>query len=496
MPEMQPERPPGVQYTPAHDGGSAIWSLVAALLFLYVGFGLGLVGVSGNAIYDGSVTALVWGARIVGIGLLVVAGLDLAKVGFAAALDAMLAGVATVLCLGVGAVWLVYGDMQGVLLIIFGIVNGSSARNAWSRWSAWLKPRAASRRDPMTTNSADNLARYARQMCFAPIGADGQRRLLASRVTLIGCGALGSVLANTLVRGGVGFLRIVDRDFVELDNLQRQVLFDEDDAAGNLPKAEAAARKLRRINSGVTVEPIIADANPANIERFCQGAHLILDGTDNFETRYLVNDVAVKHEIPWIYGACIASEGRVMPIVPGRTACLRCVWPDAPPPGSTETCESAGVLASIVNVVASLEAAEALKILSGRTDALNRKLVSVDVWSGRWHAMDIAREGAGDACPCCGAGEYAFLQGGQVSTSAILCGRNAVQVMPPATVQVDFEALAGRLGSAPSPAFNNFLLRFRVDECEVTLFRDGRAIIKGTSDIATARAIYARYIGT
>lgn len=342
----------------------------------------------------------------------------------------------------------------------------------------------------------DDLARYARQMLFPGIGDAGQRALKHARVTLIGCGALGTVLANTLARAGVGYLRIVDRDYIELDNLQRQVLFDEHDIAANLPKAEAAARKLRRINSSIEVEGIVADANHANIESFCADADLLLDGTDNFETRFLINDVSVKSGTPWIYGACIASEGLVMPILPRQTPCLRCIWDDAPPPGSTPTCETAGVLGPVVDVVASLQAVEALKILTGRLDDLNRSLVSIDVWRGTHRALNMQAAYDDGDCRCCRHGEFPYLSGARTAATTALCGRNAVQITPPAGAKIDFQQIAGQLPSGSRPMHNAFLLRFVLDELQVTLFADGRAIVKGTADAAQARSVYARYIGS
>src|SRR6184192_1141594 len=235
-----------------------------------------------------------------------------------------------------------------------------------------------------------NLDRYSRQMRFAGIGEAGQRKLLDARVTLCGCGALGTVLANSLVRAGVGHLRLVDRDFIETSNLQRQVLFDEHDVAENLPKAEAAARKLAAINSSVYVEPVVTDIDRTNIVALVEDADLILDGTDNFEIRYLINDVAVQLNKPWVYGGCIGSHGQTMTILPGKTPCLRCVFEAAPAPGETGTCETAGVLGPIVNVIASYQAAEAFKILTGRLGALNRELVYIDVWENTVRRIKIA----------------------------------------------------------------------------------------------------------
>ncbi|HUU97836.1 MAG TPA: ThiF family adenylyltransferase [Phycisphaerae bacterium] len=349
---------------------------------------------------------------------------------------------------------------------------------------------------PATEEPDPRLARYSRQMLFEAIGHAGQKRLQHAQVALIGCGALGSVLANTLVRGGVGFLRIVDRDFIELDNLQRQVLFDEHDIAQNLPKAEAAARKLRKINSAVEIDPVVADANPANIEGFCAEVDLILDGTDNFETRFLINDAAVKHGVPWVYGACLAAEGLVMPVLPHETACLRCIWEAPPPPGTTPTCDTVGVLASVVNIVASLQAVEALKILTGRLEDLNRKLLTIDAWRGTVRAVNMQSAHDQGDCRCCKHGEYEFLSGERASYTTTLCGRNAVQLLQPAGTKVNFKQIAARLGARTRPRFNEYMLRFAVDDYQITLFPDGRAIIQGTADAATARGVYAKYIGT
>lgn len=348
-------------------------------------------------------------------------------------------------------------------------------------------------------NQSDDTSpdRYSRQILYDRIGPVGQQKLRSARVTLIGCGALGTVLANTLVRAGVGFLRIVDRDYVELNNLQRQVLFDERDVADGLPKAVAAANRLAAINTDVTVEPVVADANSNNIESFTDAAHLILDGTDNFETRYLINDVAVKHAIPWIYGACVGADGMVMPILPGETPCLRCVFEDPPPPGSGPTCDTAGVLGPIVQIVASLQAVEAIKILTDQPDALHRRLVQINAWTGQFQDFDMQPAFDDGDCRCCKAGVFDFLTRRQGDRSIALCGRNAVQIRPPSDSKVDLEAVASRVGpvSKTAPTLNRYLLRFEVDACQVTLFRDGRAIIKGTSEPEKGRGLYAKYIG-
>jgi len=348
--------------------------------------------------------------------------------------------------------------------------------------------------------AADTWDRYSRQMRFPGIGKSGQERLLAARVTLCGCGALGTVLANALVRAGVGMLRIVDRDFVEPSNLQRQVLFDESDVVNDLPKAEAAARKLRQINSSVVIEPVVADINRTNIEDLCRDADLILDGSDNFELRYLINDVSVKQNKPWIYGGAVGSEGMTMTIVPGQTPCLRCVFEAAPGPGETGTCETAGVLGPAVGIIANFQAAEALKILSGHTEVINRDLLVLNVWDNTFKRVKIAPlAGRKGNCPCCALRRFEWLEGEHGTQTTTLCGRNAVQVSHRRTHPLDFETLAQTLRSSGTVAFNKFLLKFQLVEngeaYEFTVFPDGRAIIKGTSEPEKARTLYARYVG-
>ena len=339
------------------------------------------------------------------------------------------------------------------------------------------------------------LDRYSRQMRFGGIGEKGQQRLLDSHVTLCGCGALGTVIANGLVRAGVGHLRLIDRDFIELNNLQRQVLFDEHDVAEDLPKAEAAARKLSAINSSVHVEPVVADIERSNIIDLVKDADLILDGTDNFEIRYLINDVAVKLAIPWIYGGCIGSHGQTMTIVPGQTPCLRCVFEAAPAPGETGTCETAGVLSPIVNIVASYQVAEALKLLTGALERINRELIYVDVWENVQRSFKIAPLLEEAQCPCCRQRRFDWLDGQEGSHTLSLCGRNAVQVCHRTATRLNFEQLSQNLEGIDGVTYNRFLLKFNAESHEFTLFPDGRAIIKGTSDIEKARALYAKYIG-
>jgi adenylyltransferase/sulfurtransferase len=340
-----------------------------------------------------------------------------------------------------------------------------------------------------------SLDRYSRQMRFHGMGEAGQRRLLDSHVTLCGCGALGTVLANALVRGGVGHLRLIDRDFIETNNLQRQVLFDEHDVAENLPKAEAAARKLSAINSAVYVEPVVTDIDRTNIIELVRDADLILDGTDNFEIRYLINDAAVKLGKPWVYGGCIGSHGQTMTILPGETPCLRCVFEAAPAPGEGGTCETAGVLSPIVNIVASFQAAEAFKILAGQADKISRDLIYIDVWDNIQRRIKIAPLRGKVDCPCCGRRRFEWLDGEQGSHTTSLCGRNAVQVAHRSATHLNFEELARHLETLGEVSYNRFLLKFQVDGNEFTVFPDGRAIIKGTNDVDKARTLYAKYIG-
>ena len=347
---------------------------------------------------------------------------------------------------------------------------------------------------PDHSNSPD-LSRYARQMRYSHLGEEGQRRLAAGQVLICGCGALGSLLANTLVRAGVGRVRLVDRDFVELSNLHRQTLFDEDDVAAGLPKAVAAAEKLRRINSAVEIEPIVAHVGPENVESLCQGVDVIVDGTDNFETRYLLNDAAVHLGLPWVYGGCVGAEGQTLTIVPGETGCLRCLLPECPPPGSTPTCDTAGVLAPIVGVIASIQAQEAIKLLSGNRAAISRQLAVIDLWQNRLMQLDVRDLRQRSDCPCCKQRQFPWLAGQQGSRAAVLCGRNAVQLTQPVTA-VPFDELAARLAGLGRVTRNPFLLRLTVDAFELTLFPDGRAIVQGTDDPDVARTVYARYVGS
>jgi molybdopterin/thiamine biosynthesis adenylyltransferase len=334
--------------------------------------------------------------------------------------------------------------------------------------------------------------KYSRQVLFAPIGRPGQQRLLASSAVIVGCGAIGAAAANLLVRAGVGRLRVLDRDFVEPSNLQRQTLFDEADARDALPKAVAAERKLRSINSGVAVEGLVADVNPRNVAELLAGFDVILDGTDNFETRFLVNDFAVESNSSWIYAAAVGSYGLTTTIRPGVTPCLACLLSsDRNSPGLDETCDTVGVLGPIVNLVASLQVAEAMKLLSGREAALGGRLVSCDVWTGHFQSVRVTRN---PECRACGRREFPYLRG-QAQPHVTLCGRDSVQIHERSRV-LDLQVLRDRLApTVDEVRHNEFLLRFRIAQYEMTVFADGRAILKGTQDPAVARSLYARYIG-
>jgi molybdopterin-synthase adenylyltransferase len=346
----------------------------------------------------------------------------------------------------------------------------------------------------MTMNSEQ---RYRKQTLFTPIGEEGQARLARGRALVVGCGALGSVISETLVRAGVGFVRIVDRDFVEISNLQRQVLFDEQDVAERLPKAVAASRKLAAINSGVRVDPIVADVRADNVLELVDGIDVIVDGTDNFETRLLINDASLETNIPWVNGGCVGSHGQVMTILPGETPCFRCLVEDVPEPGSSETCDTAGVIGPAVNIVASLECVDALKILTGKRDEIEPVLTVIDVWEGTFRRLKIGELRAKGDCPACGRGERAWLHGERASQTAVLCGRNAVQISPAEKRDVDLHEAAGRLRQQGMVFENPYLVRLALSEpaCEITLFRDGRAIVQGTEDAGVARSLYARYVG-
>ncbi len=344
-----------------------------------------------------------------------------------------------------------------------------------------------------------NLARYQRQMIFYGLGEAGQRQLLASTAVIVGCGATGAILANLLARAGVGRLRLIDRDYVELNNLHRQMLYDEDDLAAGAPKAFAAERQLRKINSEIAIEGITTDFYAGNALELLRGADVVLDATDNFEARYLINDVCLRQGLPWVYTGVVASYGMTATLVPegaaakvGRstTGCLQC-WLGSEPAMGGATCDTAGVLGPIVGVLASISANEAIKLLTGGGE-LNQGLIHVDLWDNSFETFVWG--GRNPDCPACGRGEYRFLNAEVGSRSATLCGRNAVQVSVP-HARADFETIAGRWAALGKVSFNPHLLRAQIDGYEITLFPDGRAIIKGTEDADLARSLYARYIG-
>ncbi len=336
--------------------------------------------------------------------------------------------------------------------------------------------------------------RHARQIRVAGIGEEGQRRIGRARVAVVGLGALGSVAAEMLARAGVGQLVLVDRDFVEETNLQRQVLYTEADAREGTPKAEAARRALAAVDSAIAIEAHVADLTPASIDRLLRGADVVVDGTDNFSTRYLLNDWSVERGVPWVYGAAVSTAGLVMPVLPGETACLRCVFPEPTPPEQTETCETAGIVASASGMIALAEATEALKIVCGAREALQRGLLQLDPWAGSYRLLRVDRD---PGCPCCARGERPFLRGERGDATATLCGRDSVQVSPSPAAgrerRVDLAALSLRLPGVErvTPHF----VRFVAEGHRVTLFPDGRAIVGGTVEPAVARGLYARWIG-
>ena len=338
-------------------------------------------------------------------------------------------------------------------------------------------------------------SRYSRQILFGEIGTDGQQRLTESLLVILGCGALGTVQAEALCRAGVGKLRVIDRDFVEESNLQRQTLFTEDDARAVLPKAVAAQRRLRQINSEVRVEALVADIHSKNIESLVEGAACILDATDNFETRFLINDTAIKHRIPWVYGAAVGSYGVSMTVLPQDTPCLRCVLEKLPAPGSSPTCDTAGVLSPIVNVIASVQVAEALKILSGNIRRINRRMLCIDVWENSYRQIEVANVREEGDCPCCQLRRFEFLEGIGSSATTTLCGRDSVQISVRNGSRLNLKELAQRLKAVGKVQINEFLLRLTVDQFEIAVFPDGRGIVRGTTDAQVARSLYARYVG-
>jgi molybdopterin-synthase adenylyltransferase len=340
-----------------------------------------------------------------------------------------------------------------------------------------------------------DMNRYSRQMLFSPIGPSGQEKLGQARVAIVGLGALGTALANHMARAGVGMLRLIDRDFVEESNLQRQMLFDEADAQNFMPKAVAAERKLRAINSTLTLEAHVTDLTWKNAESLLSGVDLILDGSDNFQVRYLVNDFSVKHGVPWIYGGAVSARGMSYTIRPGVTPCLRCLFPDAPAPGTTETCDTAGVIGPIIHVIAAYQATEALKLLSGAEEALETRMRHIDLWHNQAQALQVSAQ-KNDQCPCCAKRQWDYLDPVEKEAQEIsMCGRQSVQISL-GQVKLDLDSLAERLRHVGETERNPFMLRVQIDEQHrLAVFPDGRILVQGTTDTALAKNLVAKYIG-
>ena len=362
---------------------------------------------------------------------------------------------------------------------------------------------------------AESLDRYHRQMLLPGIGPEGQARLRAAKILVIGCGALGTVISNMLCRAGVGHLVLVDRDEIEITNLQRQILFDEEDVANALPKAEAAKQKIARINSQVKVTAVVNDLNHTNVESIADGCQILMDGVDNFETRFLINDVAVKHAIPYVYGGAVGTVGMTYTILPhtssgtsdweaaGKaTPCMRCIFDQAPPPGLNPTCDTAGVLGPVVSVIANYQSAEAIKILTGNWEAINTNMLHLDLWQNAFHEFAVGSAYETADCACCHHHRFEYLDGQRSGATTTLCGRNAVQIRQVATSEshkLDFDQIAQRLRPHGSVRTNKFMLRAEIVDhdqpYELTLFPDGRAIVKGTKQPNVAKSIYAKYVG-
>ena len=342
---------------------------------------------------------------------------------------------------------------------------------------------------------SQSLERYSRQILFQHIGEERQKLLMDSYAVVVGCGALGTVSSSYLTRAGIGHIRIIDRDFIEESNLQRQILFDENDIAEGIPKAIAAQRKLRGINTKTNIEGIVTDVNYANIDELTKNADIILDGTDNFETRFLINDFCVKNNIPWIYSACIGSRGVMMNIIPSKTPCLRCVFETMPQMGSFPTCDTAGVIGSIAGVIGSIQVTEAIKILTKNYESINKTLLEIDVWDTRYKQIDVSSLRNLNNCPTCKSHKYRYLEAENGVMTTLICGKNAVQVMYRNISNIDLEKLAKRLASISDVSSNEFMLKFHVKDHEFTVFPDGRAIITGTNDLSTAKSLYSKYLG-
>jgi len=334
--------------------------------------------------------------------------------------------------------------------------------------------------------------RYSRQILFEGIGKQGQKKLGKSSAVLVGCGALGTVTAELLTRAGIGSLKLIDRDFVEESNLQRQSLFTEEDAKQGLPKAAAAQKALQSINSQVEVQGLILDVTWENIGSLCEGHGVIIDGTDNFETRFLINDLSVSLGLPWIYGACVGSYGLAFSFQPNATPCLQCLFEDPPPTGETETCDTVGIISPVVHVISAYQVTQAMKILTDQTP--DRSILQVDLWTGLCQRLSV-QKARSQSCDCCKNRNFRFLQGQEQTRMTRLCGRNAVQVSPRRRSHPDFQQISSRLGKTAQIERNEYLMRIRVDGFEIALFADGRSIIRGTDDCSKARAVYAKYVG-
>lgn len=341
------------------------------------------------------------------------------------------------------------------------------------------------------------VSRFVRQERFAPLGANGGARLRASRALICGCGALGTMIAERLARAGVGTLRIVDRDWVEVSNLPRQTLFTEQDAELGRPKAIAAADALTTIDSRLRIEPFVADLTCDNIYELADGCDVLLDGTDNFETRFLLNDYSLSKNIPWVHGGCLGSSGQVMTIVPGVTACFRCLVRDLPPRDSMETCDSAGVLGPAIGVIACWQAAEAIKILSGNVDLVSQDLLVIDTWNTACRLISMASlKDSSRNCPACQQRQFPFLEGALRTETIVLCGKNAVQVRSAsANISGDLSALASRLQHSGKVTSNGFFLRLILPDHVLTVFRDGRAVVEGTTDPVEAKNLLSKTLG-
>jgi adenylyltransferase/sulfurtransferase len=334
--------------------------------------------------------------------------------------------------------------------------------------------------------------RYSRQVRFSGIGAAGQERLRAARVTVVGCGALGSVSSEILARAGIGNLTIIDRDYVELSNLQRQSLFTEADVKSSKPKSVAAQETLRSINSEINIKGVVADLTYQNIAQLCSNCDLVVDGSDNFEVRFLINDFCVHKGLPWVYAAALGSYGISFAIIPGRTACLRCFFQEMPESGTVETCETAGILGSVIHLVSAFQTSQVIKILIGDIPAA--KMLQVDIWEDKLRMLSV--KGALPSCECCQKKNFRFLDGEEKTILTKLCGRNAVQLLPLRSGPIDLEGIAIRLGTTMEVKYNDYLLRTLAGDYEIVLFSDGRAIVKGTDDYSEARAVFSKYIGS